>query len=149
MSNQEIMNQKKMNSLSIKIIRKFFTEPESGYWQDPGTLPSFDEEKLFESYKIYNSEWQNRLLLLWVHVQGIQLVVNDAATCTNCELALDENWKCCSHCSDAVCNNCYECKACVECHGDWDLDEEYERCCSCGAECGAYMCSYCKQSDYD
>ena len=145
MSNQEIMNQKKMNSLSIKIIRKFFTEPESEYWQDPGTLPSFDEEKLFESYKIYNSEWQNRLLLLWVHVQGIQLVVNDAATCTNCELALDENWKCCSHCSDAICNNCYECKECAECIRDWDLSQGYERCCSCGAECGAYMCAPCKQ----
>ncbi len=153
MSNQEIMNQKKMNSLSIKIIRKFFAEPESGYWQDRGTLPSFDEEKLFKSYEIYNSEWQNRLLLLWAHVQGIQLVVNDAATCTNCELALDENWKCCWSCSKAVCNNCYECAECIGGGDDddphWDLSQACGRCCHCGTDCGAYICRYCKRFDYD
>ena len=71
MSNQEIMNQKKMNSLSIKIIRKFFAEPESGYWQDRGTLPSFDEEKLFKSYEIYNSEANFRQFKIWCYLKII------------------------------------------------------------------------------
>ena len=149
MMNQKIMNQKNtMNILALKLIRDFFdnpfTKPYAIYWEDV-PQPNNSEIELFKSFGIPASEdLTDSLLKLWGQVEAINHCVNDTATCDNCEKELDEHWKCCSHCPNAICKECYECKQCDEYYNQ-NSEDDYQRCGCCGAECGAYMCAPCKQ----
>ena len=112
---------KTLNILALKLIKKFFTEP-CEIFDHNNVLPNNSEIKLFKSFGIKSVEMTHTMLNLWIIVDGIHECVNDEATCENCVKELDEHWKCCSNCPNAICKECDKCKECDGYYSEFDYE---------------------------
>ena len=114
-------NQKNtMHHFAIQLIKKFFTD---NIHLSGEVLPLQNEIKLFKLYDIYDNKSQcNQLLLLWCDIEGINCCVNDTATCESCKKDLEQYWKCCGTCPNAICHDCQNCQDCQEYIDSFGID---------------------------
>ena len=86
-----------------------------------GEIPYVAE--LFKLYDIYDNKSQcNQLLLLWCDIKAINCCVNDTATCESCKKDLEQYWKCCDTCPNAICYDCQNCQDCQEYIDSFGID---------------------------